>query len=116
MKYAVLVYETKSDYECRTDPDRMGAYWGAYSAYAQALKEGGAAAGGNALQPPTTATTIRVRAGKQQVQDGPYADTKEQLGGMFVIEAASLDEAMTWAARCPAASTGCVEVRPILSM
>lgn len=116
MKYAVLVYETKSDYESRTDPDRMGAYWGAYSAYAQALKEGGAAAGGNALQPPTTATTIRVRAGKQQVQDGPYADTKEQLGGMFVIEAASLDEAMTWAARCPAALTGCVEVRPVLSM
>ena len=116
MKYAVLVYETTNDFESRSDPARLGAYWGAYSGYAEATKNAGVAAGGHALQPPSTATTVRVRNGQTQVQDGPFADTKEQLGGLFVIEAASLDEALAWAARCPSAATGSAEVRPILAM
>ena len=72
--------------------------------------------GGSALQPPAVATTVRQRDGKRQVQDGPYAETKEQLGGYYEIEVADLDTALDWAARCPAASTGAVEVRPNLSM
>lgn len=72
--------------------------------------------GGAALQPPSAATTVRQQNGKQHVQDGPYADTKEQLGGYFVIEVPDLDKALEWAARCPAAAAGAVEVRPNLSM
>jgi hypothetical protein len=72
--------------------------------------------GGSGLQPPAVATTVRQRDGKRQVQDGPYAETKEQLGGYFEIEVADLDTALDWAARCPAAATGAVEVRPNLVM
>jgi len=72
--------------------------------------------GGSALQPPAVATTVRQRDGKRQVQDGPYAETKEQLGGYYEIEVADLDTALDWAARCPAATTGVVEVRPNLVM
>ena len=72
--------------------------------------------GGTGLQPPSLATTIRLRAGKRQVQDGPFADTKEQLGGYYVIEVPGLDQALDWAARCPSATNGSVEVRPNLTM
>ncbi len=116
MQYAIMVLERDADFESRNDPSRMGAYWGAYAAYAAALKEAGVAAGGQALQPPHTGTTVRVRDGKRTVQDGPFADTKEKLGGVFVIDVPDLDTALTWAARCPAAGWGAVEVRPILSM
>ena len=72
--------------------------------------------GGAALQPPAVATTVRQRDGKREVQDGPYAEAKEQLGGYCVIDVPDLDQALAWAARCPAASTGAVEVRPNLPM
>ena len=72
-------------------------------------------AGGAGLQPPQQATTIRHQDGTQRVQDGPYAEAKEQLGGYYVIDVPDLDQALAWAARCPAASTGAVEVRPNLS-
>jgi hypothetical protein len=72
--------------------------------------------GGAGLQPPPLATTVRLREGKRQVQDGPFADTKEQLGGYYVIEVPGLDQALDWAARCPSVSSGSVEVRPNLSM
>jgi hypothetical protein len=71
--------------------------------------------GGNALVPTFSATTVRVRDGRRDVQDGPYADTKEQLGGYYVIDVPDLDAALEWAAKNPAASTGAVEVRPILT-
>ena len=70
--------------------------------------------GGAALQPPPTATTVRQRDGKRQVQDGPFAEVKEQLGGYYVVDVPNLDKALEWAARCPAASSGSVEVRPNL--
>ncbi len=114
MKYAILVYETAADIAARTDPAKAPAYWGAWGAFAKALNESGVAAGGNALQPHDTATTVRHRGGKQQIQDGPYADVKEQLGGMFVIDVPDLDTALKWAARCPSAATGAAEVRPIM--
>jgi hypothetical protein len=116
MKYTILIYETEAEFEARTDERRKDAYWGAWRAYHQALVGAGVIVGGSALQPPSTGTTVRVHGDKRHVQDGPYADTKEQLGGSIVIEVPDLDQALEWAARCPAASTGAVEVRPTLSM
>ncbi|MEM6518997.1 MAG: YciI family protein [Cyanobacteria bacterium P01_D01_bin.71] len=110
MKYAILVYETQQDF---LDRDR---HMPAYNAYSKALAEAGVAAGGAALRPSDTATTLRLQDGQRQVQDGPYADTKEQLGGFFIIDVADLDAALDWAARCPAASSCVVEVRPLLPM
>jgi hypothetical protein len=85
----------------------------AYVAYTEALKKAGVLAGSNRLQPTTAATTVRLANGKSQVLDGPYADSKEQLGGYYLIDVADLDAAISWAARCPAAAHGAVEVRPI---
>jgi len=110
MKYAILVYETEQDLRDREK------HMPAYGAYSQALAEAGVAAGGAALHPSNTATTIRIQNGQRNVQDGPYADTKEQLGGFFLIDVPDLDSAMDWAARCPAASNCAVEVRPLLPM
>jgi hypothetical protein len=90
--------------------------YAAYMAYSEALKEAGALMGSNRLQPTSTATTVRTIEGKSQVLDGPYADTKEQLGGYYLIEAADLDAALSWAARCPGSQHGIVEVRPIWAM
>ena len=85
----------------------------AYSAFTEALKKAGALMGVNRLQASSAATTVRVANGKSQVLDGPYADSKEQLGGYYVIDVPDLDAAISWAARCPAASHGIVEVRPL---
>jgi len=116
MKYTVLVYESEADFGARTDPARKEAYWGAYRAYTQALNAAGVMVGGAPLQPGHLGTTIRHKAGQRQVQDGPYAEAKEQLGGYYVIEVPDLDTALDWAARCPAATSGAVEVRPNLPM
>ncbi len=115
MKYCVLVYETQEDFAKRTNEEAQ-SYWGAYSAYGRAMNESKVAAGGQALQPSSTATSLRIRDGKRQVQDGPFADSKEQLGGFFLIDVPDLDAALEWASRCPSAATGGVEVRPVLLM
>lgn len=114
MQYMLLIFESPEDLARRNDPAKQEAYWGAYLAYGKALREAGVLAGGAGLQPPTTATTVRLRDGKRQVQDGPFADSKEQLGGYYTIEVPDLDKALEWAARCPAAPSGVVEVRPVL--
>jgi hypothetical protein len=114
MHYALIVYETADDFACRTNPATVQAYMGAYFAYSEALRQAGVAIGGAGLLPPSAATTIRVRDGARSVQDGPFADTKEQLGGFFLIDVPDLDTALAWAARCPAAASGCMEVRPLL--
>ena len=114
MKYTILIYENEVDFATRSDEKRKEAYWGAYRAYTQALTQAGVMIGGAGLQLPGRATTIRLRAGKRQVQDGPFAEAKEQLGGYYVIDVPDLDRALDWAARCPAASTGTIEVRPNL--
>ncbi len=116
MKYAILVYESDTDFNNRTDEKQKETYWGAYRAYSQALAEAGVIAGGAPLHPGHTGTTIRLRDGHRHVQDGPYADTKEQLGGFFIVDVPDLDTALDWAARCPAASDSAVEVRPLLPM
>jgi len=90
--------------------------YAAYMAYSEALKQAGALKGSGRLQPTSTATTVRTVDRKQQVLDGPYADTKEQLGGYFLIDVNDLDAALSWAARCPGSQHGVVEVRPIWQM
>jgi hypothetical protein len=110
MQYAILVYETEEDSAKREQ------HMPAYNAYSQALAEAGVIAGGAALHPSHTGTTVRLRDGQRNVQDGPYADTKEQLGGFFIVEVPDLDTALDWAARCPAASNCAVEVRPLVPM
>jgi len=114
MKYAIIVYESPDELAAREDPERSMAYWSAYTAYSHALRDAGVAAGGTGLQAPAVATTVRLRDGKRHVQDGPFADTKELLGGLFIIDVPDLSAALEWAARCPAAPSGAVEVRPLL--
>lgn len=115
MKYTILIYENPAEFAARTGPDAE-AYWGGWQAYTEALVTAGVMVGGNGLMPPSAGTTLRVRDGQRQVHDGPFADTKEQLGGYYVIEVADLDAALEWAARCPALPNGVVEVRPVLPM
>ncbi len=116
MQYTILVYERPDMFDDREAPEKKEAYWGAYEAYGKALAEAGVIVGGAALVPPGSATTVRLEGERRLVQDGPIADTKEQLGGYYVIDVPDLDAALDWAARCPAAAGGAVEVRPNLSM
>lgn len=114
MQYLILAAEDDAAFAARDDADRSTAYWESWQGYIAALTESGLLAGAGGLQPPWTATTVRVRDGRRSVQDGPYAETKEQLGGYFVIDAPDLDTALLWAERCPASSYASVEVRPLL--
>jgi hypothetical protein len=115
MQYTLMFYLSPSDFSARTDPKRRDAFWGAFMPYMQAVKDAGIFKGGAGLEPPDMATTIKIRDGKRSVQDGPYADTKEQLGGFFIIDASDLDAALDWAARSPGSSDSVVEVRPNIS-
>lgn len=113
MKYALLIYETADSFEAfRNDL----AYNAAFPAYTQALIEAGVMAGGAGLQGTETATTVRINEGGHTVEDGPFAETREMLGGFYLIDVPSLDEALKWAARLPVRPGCCVEVRPQLVM
>jgi hypothetical protein len=112
MQFALLIYESPEAFVIRNN-DGTDSYTGAWRAYHKALLEAGIYVAGDPLQVPETGTTVRIKDGKRHVQDGPYADTKEQLGGFTILELPSLDVALDWAARCPAASAGAVEVRPL---
>jgi hypothetical protein len=114
MQYMILLREPVEKFSERNDPEKADAYWGAWGAYIGALYQSGIVVSGSGLQAPHTATTLRLRDGRREVQDGPYADTKEQLGGYFVIEVPDLDAALEWAARSPSASYASVEIRPVL--
>ena len=108
----MLIYETSEDFASRADMQPT-AHISAWRAYYRALIDAGVYVGGAPLEPPATGATVRVHGGQRRVQDGPYADTKEQLGGQIILEVPSLDEALGWAARCPTAATGAVEVRAV---
>ena len=112
MLYAILIYETPDAFGQRGGRE-TDDYIGAWRAYYKSVVEAKIYAGGDPLDVPETATTVRQRDGKRLIQDGPYANTKEQLGGIMVLDLPSLDAALEWAARCPAASYGAVEVRPL---
>jgi hypothetical protein len=113
MLYVLAIYESPDAFDAR-DGEERGAYMGAWQAYADALRHAGVLAGGKGLEPPSAATTVRFRDGERTVQDGPYADTKEQLGGFFILDVPDLDAALEWAARCPVYQGGGVEVRPAM--
>ena len=112
MQFALLIYETPELFATRKNDD-ADSYLGAWRAYHKAVEEAGIYMGGDALEVPETGTTVRLNEGKRRVQDGPYAETKEQLAGFMLVELPSLDAALQWAGRCPAASGGAVEVRPL---
>jgi hypothetical protein len=114
MQFMLVYKETSADHDQRENPASAPAYWGAWNAYMGAMAQAGVMVQGNALQPPNNATHVQLRNGKRVIHDGPYADTKEHLGGYVVIEVPSLDDALEWAARSPNAATGTTEVRPIL--
>jgi hypothetical protein len=116
MQYMMMFYDTAENRTPPTDAAQKQAYFGAWGAFMGAMKAAGIFVNGDQLQSPATATTVRLRDNKRQVQDGPFADTKEQLGGYVVIDVPSLDVALQWAARCPTAATGAVEVRPVVAM
>lgn len=112
MQYLLMIYDDENFY--RTAPKaELERRHGAYVAYTEALKSAGVIRGGERLQPVATSSTVRAKDGKTVVLDGPYVETKEQLAGYYVIEVDNLDKAIEWAARCPAASNGTMEVRPI---
>ena len=113
MQYTLLYFETSKEQARRDSPDAP-VYWGAWTAYMGAMAAAGVMVSGNGLMPPTTATTLRVANGARQVEDGPFADTKEQLGGYVVLDVANLDAALEWAARAPCATAGSVEIRPVM--
>jgi hypothetical protein len=112
MQFALLIYESPEAFATRSS-DGTDPYTGAWRVYYKALVDAGIYVGGDPLQVPETGTTVRLKEGKRRVQDGPFADTKEQLGGFTILDLPSLDVALDWAARCPAASAGAVEVRPL---
>lgn len=114
MQYVLIFAEPPSEFEKRNDPAAAPAYWGAWMGYIGAMREAGVMTGGHGLEPASLATTLRLRDGQRHVQDGPYADTKEQLGGFIAIEVPDLGTALEWASRSPAAAVGSVEIRPVL--
>ena len=113
MKYLLLIYGDEKGYSTMTEADR-NAEFGAYMQFTRDIKASGNYLGGEALQPIGTATTVRVRGGKTAKTDGPFAETREQLGGFYLVEAKDLDEATAIAARIPTARHGSIEVRPIM--
>ena len=113
MQYMLLIYGSEGSWESRSEEER-GAIYEEYFALSRDLREQGKLVSSNELQPTSTATTVTVRDGDAVVTDGPFAETKETLGGYYLIEADSLDEALQWAARIPSAREGKIEVRPVV--
>ena len=113
MQYLCLIYDAEATAATRSEADTKQMF-ADYDAFTKALVAAGKMVAGDALQPTSTATTVRIRDGKTLHTDGPFAETKEQLGGYYLIEAKDLDEALAWAAKIPASKTGSIEVRPVL--
>jgi len=113
MQYLLLIYSNEKNWE-KLSKEEEAAILGEYGAFTQSIAQSGHYKAGEALEPTSTATTVRVKDGKTTVTDGPFAETREQLGGFYLIEAKDLDEATAIAARVPGARHGCIEVRPIM--
>jgi hypothetical protein len=114
MQYMLMIVGDE-DIVAKAHAEDMQNLMGAFMAYTKAMKEAGVMLGGDPLQPVTTATTVRVRDGKTQVLDGPFAESREQLGGYYLIDVPDLDTALSWAERCPGAKYGAIEVRPVMT-
>jgi hypothetical protein len=113
MRYLLLIYDNEQEFDAMPEAERE-ADSNQYFQYTNDLREAGAMLGGEALMPTTTATTVRVRDGKRITTHGPFAETKEQLGGFYIIQAENLDKAIDWAAKIPGATHGSIEIRPIM--
>jgi hypothetical protein len=112
MKYLCLIYDEEKKLQAMAK-DESDAFTGEYFAFTDAIRKSGHYVAGNALQPVQTATTVRVRNGRMTATDGPFAETKEQLGGYYLIEARDLNDALQVASKIPSARLGTIEVRPI---
>ncbi|WP_425229322.1 YciI family protein [Sphingomonas sp.] len=115
MHYMLLFNETAAERGKRDDAAAAPAYWGSWNAYMGAIAQAGVMVSGNGLQPPEVSTTLRIENGRRQVVDGPFADTKEMLGGYVILDVADLDAALEWAGRAPCAAAGSVEIRPVMT-
>jgi hypothetical protein len=113
MQYMLLIYDDENAWKNMSEAE-AGQFFGEYMQFTQDITKSGHHKAGDALQPVSTATTVRVRDGKTLTTDGPFAETKEQLGGYYLIEAANLDEALAIAARIPSSRIGSIEVRPVM--
>lgn len=112
MQYMLLIYGDERVWT-KLPEGQLNAMYADYMKYSQALVDAGVMRGGSELKPTASATTVRVRQGKVTTVDGPFAETKEQLGGYYIIEVPNLEKALEWAAKCPGALTGSMEVRPL---
>jgi hypothetical protein len=115
MQYMLLIHSNEAGMEATSQED-IGRMVAAYGAYTEAVKQAGIMVSSNRLRRSTAATTVRIIDGRTQVLDGPHAETKEQIAGYYLIDVPDLDAALSWAARCPGASHGAIEVRPIWAM
>jgi hypothetical protein len=115
MEYMLLIHADPKGFEKLTET-QLAQAMAAYGAFTEALSKAEVLRGSNRLRPAETATTVRVRDGKTEVLNGPFIETREQLGGYFLIDVPDLDAALSWAARCPGAGHGAVEVRPVWVM
>ena len=113
MKYLLLIYENEGAWASMPEAEQ-GKVYQEYMSYSQSIRGSGHYLAGQALQPVSTATTVRVKNGKTVTTDGPFAETREQLGGYYLVEAKDLDEAISLGARIPGAKYGSIEVRPIM--
>ena len=115
MKYMLLIYQNEAEFGKMSDAEK-GKVYQEYGPFTESISKSGHYQAGHGLQPTSTATTVRVRNGKRLVTDGPFAETKEQVAGYYLIEAKNLDDAIAIAARVPSAAFGSVEVRPVIEM
>lgn len=113
MQYMLLIYGEESKW-AKLTPDQLSQEMGAYMAYTEELVKSGKMVSGHELHPVATAKTISLEGGKQSIVDGPFAETRETLGGYYFIEAETIEEALAWAAKCPGARYGRIEVRPVV--
>jgi hypothetical protein len=113
MQYMLLIYDDQEAWQSFTDEERA-AGMEAYNAFTQEVRDAGAFVAADALQPTETATTVRVRDGERLLTDGPFAETKEQLGGYYIVDVDSIEDAIKWAAKIPSAQSGSIEVRPVM--
>jgi hypothetical protein len=115
MQYLLLIYGQEGNFQ-KMDPAKIGQVSAAYASYTDALKKAGVWLGGERLTPTAKASTVRIADGKTTVLNGPYAETREQLAGYYMIEAPDDATAQSWAAKCPGAATGTMEVRPVWAL
>ena len=114
MKYLCMIYGDETKWSSAT-PEQLSEVMDAYNSFTEEASAAGVIAAGEGLEPTSSATTVRVRDGERMLTDGPFAETKEQLGGFYLLECGSLDEAIEWAGKIPGASEGSVEVRPVMN-